>query len=825
MARFVRPRPVSALYVFDFMINHYWTERPKRRAMAAALLAVWLMSSPAAFADVTLNFANADIEQIARAIGAATNQTIVVDPRVKGQLNLQSDRPVSNAEALKTLQAALRMQGFALLSDHGILKVVPEADAKVQGVPTYIGNRPQAQGDQVITQVFQLHNESATTLLPVIRPLITPNNTVAAYPSNNTIVVTDYADNVRRIASIIAGVDTVAGSDIEVLQLHNANAQDVAAEAQKLLDPSTIGSTDASLKVNVTTDNRINAVILRASNSVRMTMAKSLIQKLDARTTEPGNMHVVALRNADATEMAKTLRGMMGQSSGSGGSRASALGGASDSQASSGLSNSNGSLPPLPTGTTGSSGSGSTMGSSSSSSSYGLGGGSGSSDRGGDAASSDDSQGSGMIVADAATNSLIITASEPVYRNLRNVISQLDQRRAQIYIESLIMEVTSTKAGSFGVQWQGGVSSSNGNNAIVGNSNFDTSTSNGIFNLTAAGLAATSTGTTATGLSSVASTTLQNGLNIGLLHRFGSILGLGGLLQAVSTNSDVNVLSTPNLVTLDNQEARIMVGANIPIEQGSYSTGTTSTTSLVAYNTYDRKDVGILLNVRPQISQGGSIKLQIYQEDSNAVAATATQNGGYTINKRSVQSTVLADNGEIVVLGGLMQDEYDNANSKIPWLGNIPVIGALFRSESKSRAKTDLMIFLRPVIIRDSDTLRDISLNRYDYMRAESANYKTDNRVIKDKDIPVPPPADSGTGPGQVNGLFDWSRRERNVSAPPLSPSVQTQPPYAPDDAPVGVTDKHPRVTAPGVNTVPVAPAAPLAAPLVPPPAVDNGAQ
>lgn len=215
------------------------------RRIATALLVAGLLTTQAAYAQVTLNFVNADIDQVAKAIGVATGKTIIVDPRVKGQINLVSEKPVPEAQALKILQSALRMQGFSLVQDFGLLKVVPEADAKLQGVPTHVGNNPAASGDQVVTQIFQLKNESANNLLPVLRPLISPNNTVAAYPANNTIVVTDYADNVRRIARIIAGVDTAAGQQVEVVPLKNANALDVAAQLSKMLDPGAVGSTDA----------------------------------------------------------------------------------------------------------------------------------------------------------------------------------------------------------------------------------------------------------------------------------------------------------------------------------------------------------------------------------------------------------------------------------------------------------------------------------------------------------------------------------------------------------------------------------------------------
>lgn len=740
----------------------------------AALFIGLTLCARLACADVVLNFVNADIDQVARAIGAAANQTIIVDPRVRGQLNLVSERPVPPAQALKTLEASLRMQGFALLEDHGVLKVVPEADAKHQGVPTYLGNAPRARGDQVVTQVFQLRNESANNLLPVLRPLISPNNAIAAYPGNNTLVVTDYADNVRRIASIIAGVDNAAAQQVEVVGLQNANALDVAAIAQKQLDPGIIGNSDATLRVGVSADVRTNSVILRAGNPQRMKMARALVARLDAPTREPGNIHVVPLRNADATSLAKTLRAMLGQgnaSSGSGSSGTSASSaGTALSGSGTGSTNGSGSAGvPLPSGTLG------TFGSGMSGTSSGAGTGSGDafgSSRGLNSSNSNEGEesGGGMVQADAATNSLIITAPDAMYRNLRNVIEQLDARRVQVYIESLIAEVTTTNAGQFGIQWQGGASSSNGNNILYGNSNFSSATSTGIVNLTAAGLAAT--GTSNTVLDTLASgASVQNGLNIGLLHRFGSILGVGGLLQAMASNGDVNVLSTPSLITLDNQEARILVGQNVPLVSGSYSTPATGSTSstLSAFNTFSRQDVGLMLHVRPQISQNGTIKLAIYQEDSSLVNGTGNQAGGYTINKRAVQSTVLCDDGSIIALGGLLRDNYANDNSKVPFLGDLPVLGRLFRSESKSRTKSNLMVFLRPVIVRDADTAQQISLDRYDYMRAQSAAYRSDNRSMLDRDVPqMPPPLPSpAQGGGAGVGAFD---------PPTLTPRAQPAP-------------------------------------------------
>ncbi|WP_175947410.1 type II secretion system secretin GspD [Burkholderia pyrrocinia] len=767
------------------------------RRIATTLVVAGIIVSQAAYAQVTLNFVNADIDQVAKAIGAATGKTIIVDPRVKGQLNLVAERPVPEDQALKTLQSALRMQGFALVQDHGVLKVVPEADAKLQGVPTYVGNAPQARGDQVITQVFELHNESANNLLPVLRPLISPNNTVTAYPANNTIVVTDYADNVRRIAQIIAGVDSAAGAQVQVVPLRNANAIDLAAQLQKMLDPGAIGNSDATLKVSVTADPRTNSLMLRASSASRLAAAKRLVQQLDAPSAVPGNMHVVPLRNADAVKLAKTLRGMLGKSGSDSGSSASSNDANSFNQ--SGGSSSSGNFstgssgtPPLPSGGLG--------GSSSSSSGYGGssgGGGLGNAGLlGGDKDKSDDNQPGGMIQADAATNSLIITASDPVYRNLRSVIDQLDKRRAQVYIEALIVELNSTTAGQLGIQWQ--VASG----ALLAGTNLAATAGsvagNSIINLTAGTVNTTTGGLTGAGVAANLSS-LNQGLNIGWLHNMFGVQGLGALLQYFAGVSDANVLSTPNLITLDNEEAKIVVGENVPIPTGSYSNLTSGTTSN-AFNTYDRRDVGLTLHVKPQITDGGILKLQLYTEDSAVDTATTNAQTGPSFTKRSIQSTILADNGEVIVLGGLMQDAYQVSNSKVPLLGDIPWIGQLFRSESKQRKKTNLMVFLRPVIIGDRDTAQAVTANRYDYIQGVTGAYKSDNNVIRDKDDPIVPPMPLGPSQGgtPAGNLFDLDKMRRQQlqrqTAPAPAPE-QAQPQSVPQQA----VPQQP-LTAPGAS-------------------------
>lgn len=760
------------------------------RRIATTLIVAGIIVSQAAHAQVTLNFVNADIDQVAKAIGAATGKTIIVDPRVKGQLNLVAERAVPEDQALKTLQSALRMQGFALVQDHGVLKVVPEADAKLQGVPTYVGNAPQARGDQVVTQVFVLKSESANNLLPVLRPLISPNNTVTAYPANNTIVVTDYADNVRRIAQIISGIDSAAGAQVQVVPLRNANAIDAATQLQKLLDPGAIGNSDATLKVLVQADPRTNSLMLRASNPSRLAAAKRLAQQLDAPSAVPGNMHVVPLRNAEATKLAKTLRGMLGKGGGETGASATsndanAFNQGGGSSSSGNFSTGTAGTPPLPSGGLGGSSS-SSYGGTGSSQGGGLGAGG---LLGGDKEKGDDNQPGGMIQADAATNSLIITASDPVYRNLRAVIDQLDARRAQVYIEALIVELNSNTSGNLGIQWQ------IANGQFLGGTNFNnpgTPTGNilGISGAVAAG------GTT--GLGALGQTLLP-GLNVGWLHNMFGVQGLGALLNYFAGVSDANVLSTPNLITLDNEEAKIVVGQNVPIPTGSYSNLTSGNTNN-AFNTYDRRDVGLTLHVKPQITDGGILKLQLYTEDSAVVTSTATAVNGPTFTKRSIQSTILADNGEIIVLGGLMQDNYNVSNSKVPLLGDIPWIGQLFRSESKNRQKTNLMVFLRPVIINDRQTAQAISSNRYDYIQGVTGSYKSDNNVMRDKDDPIVPTMPLGPSEGgSALNLFDLTkmRRQQQGQPPaPQQPAQQAQPAVQPQAVPQPQMQQQP-LTAP----------------------------
>jgi general secretion pathway protein D len=389
----------------------------------------------------------------------------------------------------------------------------------------------------------------------------------------------------------------------------------------------------------------------------------------------------------------------------------------------------------------------------------------------------------GQIQADPATNSLIITAPEPQYRQMRAVIDMLDTRRAQVFVESLIAEVNADKAAEFGIQWQGPLG--NKGDSVIGllGSNFGAKGSN-IINL-AAGAAS---GSVTPGL----------GLNFGLVQQSGGVYALGFLARFLEQTGEGNVLSTPNLLTLDNEEAKIVIGQNVPFVTGQFTnTGATGGT-VNPFQTIERKDVGLTLRVKPQISENGTVKLSIFQEVSSVLASSVNTTTGLITNKRSIESNVLVEDGQIVVLGGLLQDEYSGNVDQVPGLGDIPILGNLFKSQTRGRKKTNLMVFLRPVVVRDARQTTSLSQDRYERMRGAQQQAQPNNtdfggRLMGVKDAPVLP--------AHMNQAFGASQLAPAATAPVATPS------------PAAPTAAMPSAVPP----TPASPAAPAATPVVPP--------
>jgi general secretion pathway protein D len=660
LSRSLSPAPVLAAFVLVALGASAQTPAPPAASLPAGTPPPGIAASNGDD-KITVNFVNADIQSVIKTIGQHTGRNFILDPRVTGTVNIVSDRPVSKDMLYQILLSTLRVQGYAAVEDGSFVKIVPEAEAKTSAGP--VGDQAaRTPGDRIVTQVFILQNESAVQLVPVLRPLVTANNFIAAYPNNNAIVITDYAENVRRIQRIIQSIDIPASGEVQVVRLQNASAIDVSQILQRLI-PETVPSPTAPgspAKVAIAVDPRTNTILVRADNPALMSRIRALAASLDSPGAGSGNIYVVFLRNADATRIAETLRGLL---SGSESSR---------------------------TTTTTTTPSGGTAQQTTASVITG----------GGAPATAPSS----IIQAYPPTNSIIITATEPVYRSLRNVIDTLDQRRLQVYVEALIVEVSTGRAAEFGVQWNAARNIGNGQ-TVFGGTNFSTTVGSNILGI------------------SQNPSTVGTGLNLGIINGTITIPGtnvqvanLQLLARALEGDSSANVLSTPNVLTLDNEEAKIIVGQNVPFITGSFTTTASSATN--PFQTIERKDIGLTLRVTPQVSEGGGVKLKIFQEVSSVTQdKSIVQSADIITNKRSLESTVLVDDGQIVVLGGLIQDDRSATIDKVPLLGDIPYVGALFKYQSRNHKRTNLMIFLRPVVLKDGRGAAALTSDRYEYIR------------------------------------------------------------------------------------------------------------
>ena len=632
----------------------------------AGATAVFFLQPVAAQDTVSLSFVNADIPSVVKTIGGHTGKTFIIDPRVTGTMNIISQTAVSKEIAYQILLSALRVHGYAAIEERGVVKIVPEADAKTSG--TVVDRSTQISGDRIVTQVFTLQNESAAQLAQVLRPLVAPNNFIGAYPGSNVLVIADYASNVNRIAKIISSIDVSTGTDLQLIKLQYASAVDVVNLIKGLMPETNVNPSNpgAPPKLLLGVEPRTNSLIVRAETPQLVSRIRTLIAGLDIPTAAGGNIHVVYLRNAEALRVAETLRGLL-----------------------SGSSNPVPTAPVVP---------GAAAGTSS-----------------GAAAPV-----SSSIQAYASTNSLVIVAPDHVYNSLRTVIEKLDARRAQVYVEALIVEVSASIASEFGIQWQDLSGLNRSGSQVIGGTNFG------------------STGTNIIGAAGNISS-VNAGLNIGIVRGrvnipgIGEVLNLGALARALEADQKGNVLSTPNILTLDNEEGKITVGQNVPFVTGSFTQ--TSTGANNPFQTVERRDIGLTLKVTPQVAEGGSVKLKAFLEVSSVVpTSSAVKSVDLITNKRSIENTVLVDDGQIVVIGGLISDDSKNNESKVPILGDIPFVGNFFKYQTKNRDKTNLMVFLRPYVLRDGKAANQLTGERYEYIRNEQ------NAVLRENESSFLPP-------------------------------------------------------------------------------------
>lgn len=631
------------------------------RLLGLLLLGLAVMSQPAAAGPVTLNLKNADISALISTISEITGKNFIVDPRVRGKVTVISSKPMDDREVYEVFLAILAVHGFAAVPDDKVIKIIPAAGAKQEGIPTLDGGGT-TEADQVVTQVIQVQNVSAAQIVPILRPLIPPQGHLAAYAPTNVLIVSDSAGNVERIANIIRRVDLASNEQVEIVPLRHASATEIVRvltaleQAKAQANPAAGGGTAPARMV---ADERTNSVLLSGDAPSRLRL-RTLIAHLDTPVEATGNTQVIYLRYATAKDLLPVLQGVSKKLS-------------EDQQTAS---------PQGQPQAQGSSGGGGIV----------------------------------DIQADEATNSLVITAPPDSIRSLKAVIAQLDIRRAQVLVEAAVTELSADKTSELGVQWI--VDSSN--NGAVGFINFNIGNTvlSNIANTVNAFRSGASTTPSGTDLS-----LLPAGANVAV-GDFNSSVRFAALISALASDANNNVLSTPTLVTMDNEEAEIVVGQNVPFVTGSFTTnvsGTsdTSTFSGNPFQTIQREDVGLKLKIKPQINEGNAVRLELAQEVSNVVPSATALTQGPTTNKRSIKTTVIVEDGQILVLGGLIDDTLNESMQKVPGLGDIPLVGNLFRYRKTSKNKRNLMVFLHPVILRDAVQGTLFTNDKYSYIREQ----------------------------------------------------------------------------------------------------------
>lgn len=624
----------------------------------------------------TLNLKNADIHSLIQTVSRQSGRNFVVDPRVKARVTVISSTPLNADELYETFLSVLQVHGYAAVPSGDLIKIVPEVNAKQGPVPAY--DESASTSDQLVTQVIKVQNVPAAQLVPILRPLVPQQGHLAAYAATNTLIVTDRGSNIGRLISIIEGIDRPDNDEVELVQLRHASASEIIRIMQSLQSRAgQIEGTPGS--VRFAADERTNSILLSGDQAARTRM-RGLITNLDTPVESGGNTRVVYLRYANAADLLAILTGV------SAGQAKIGTGGPAEGEDASPTApaaptvDANGVAVPQPQVPTASL----------------------------IRRAQEDDRPNVDIQADEDTNALIITAPPDEMRSILAVVEQLDIRRAQVLVEAIIAELSTNNSAQLGVNF-----------AIDGT---DSNRPAAYTNLGGATQAAVGT---------IASegAALSNGLSLAL-GRFGTgDIDFGFLLSAIASDSDNNILSTPTLVTMDNQEAEIVVGQNVPFVTGQQLSSSNDN----PFQTIERQDIGISLKVKPQINEGDNIKMEIEQEVSDVSNTAVTGATDITTNKRSIKTTVLVEDGQTLVLGGLIDDQINDTRDKVPFLGDIPLLGNLFRYRTTNKSKRNLMVFLHPTILRDPETADYFSRSKYDDLRAAQLGL-----LEKGHDVDVP---------------------------------------------------------------------------------------
>lgn len=573
-----------------------------------------------------INLKEADIGAFISQVADITGKSFVIDPRVKGKVNVLSSEPMNKDGVYELFLSVLQVQGFVAVPAGDVTLIVQQNDVKQQGRD--LDESVQVDSQELLTKVIMIKNTPALDLVPILRPLVAKYGHLAGVKSANALIISDHANNIFRIEQIIDRLDRSGSEELEVIQLKEAWVGNVVTMLQNL-DPAKVSQGNAAGanentagSIRVVADERSNRLIIKGEKSARERIRK-LIEDLDQPSYFTGSARVMRLQYADAKKLAELLKGLLSD----------APAGDKDNQA----------------------------------------------------------KGKAGIHADEELNALVVRAEPSLMKEIEELVSALDVRRAQVLIESAIVEVTGDISDALGFQWVAGDL-----DKPVGGTSFSN-----------AGPSLSSiAGSIASGNAAAA---IGSGLTLGGYSESNGQPEFGLIMQALSSNTNTNLLSTPSIMTLDNQEAEIIVGQNVPFLTGS----TASSTNTNPFTTIQRQDVGITLKVKPHIHDGTAIRLEVEAKAESVAQTTVAGSADLITNKRSLKTMILADNEETIVLGGLIRDDMREVESKVPLLGDIPLLGWLFKSKSVTQVKSNLMVFLRPTIVNNSGVSRDVTTEKF----------------------------------------------------------------------------------------------------------------
>ena len=668
---------------------------------------------------ITPSFKDAEIGQVIEAVAAATGKTIIPDPRVRAQVTMLSQTPMTPDAFYEAFLALLSVHQFVAVESGGIIKIVPDANAR-QMPNIDLPSRVKSGSDELITQVIAVHNVNAAQLVPVLRPLMPQAAHMAAYPNGNILILSDRASNVSRVMRIIERIDQEGDNEVDIINLQHASAAEVVRVVNTFFAQQSAQEGGGSGPSRVIADDRSNSVLVGGEKSLRLRI-KALVAHLDTPLESGGDTQVVYLQFADAEKIAAKLK----------------------EQISATVAITSGGAPPAGGGAPSSVG-----------------------------ASADRST---TIWAEPETNALVITAPVKVMRSLRSIVDKLDIRRMQVLVEAIIVDVNVNKNAELGVNW------------AVWSDDDDTRIPVGTFQQPIGGVNLASLAQSIDNPGGAGNPLLGTGTTFGIGRIAATGVNFAAMLRAIQGDSNTNIIATPSTVTMDNQEAELKVAQEVPFVTGSYTnTGNSDNNGNVnPFTTVQRQEVGTILKITPQVNEGGAlVQLKIELESSSLTGDSGDANSLIT-NKRTVSTNVLIEDGGIVVMGGLIQDSDIRGEQRVPYLGRIPVLGALFKTRSRASDKTNLMVFIRPKILRDGFATAIETNAKYNYIREEQRSTmrpKTEILPLLPFSAepllpPIPAPLPDANPPPAKPMNPDGSSPEAPPSSPPPAPTGEGAPP------------------------------------------------